>query len=267
MLDSATIRPESFGTLKEIATVLKENADVRVKIIGHTDADGDDKSNMELSRRRAAAVKDFLAKTPANDTAVEAEEASNSVLVSVQATYFDDVRRLIQSLDQPAENPARQAEARLAELDLAEAKLALDRADKEWARIAELPKNNAISQAQVDQKQMELEHAKIQVQRALAKLQAAAPAAVLPPTAEPRDARSKTEVRLLELDLADAKLAVEEAESELARAEQIEKQSPGTISEQEIRRNRFQAERAKIQVQRIMVKLEAAKEMEGESRR
>ena len=33
-----------------------------VKIVGHTDADGDGKSNMDLSKRRAAAVKEFLAK-------------------------------------------------------------------------------------------------------------------------------------------------------------------------------------------------------------
>jgi len=61
-VNSANIKPESYGTMKEIAGVLKDNADVKVKIIGHTDSDGDDKSNMELSKRRAAAVKDFLAK-------------------------------------------------------------------------------------------------------------------------------------------------------------------------------------------------------------
>lgn len=61
-VNSANIKSESYGTIKEIATVLKENADVKVKIIGHTDADGDDKSNMDLSKRRAASVKDFLKK-------------------------------------------------------------------------------------------------------------------------------------------------------------------------------------------------------------
>jgi outer membrane protein OmpA-like peptidoglycan-associated protein len=61
-VNSANIKSESYGTIKEIATVLKENADVKVKIVGHTDADGDDKSNMDLSKRRAAAVKEFLTK-------------------------------------------------------------------------------------------------------------------------------------------------------------------------------------------------------------
>lgn len=59
---SDKIKPESYGTLKEIAGVLKENASVKVKIIGHTDSDGDDKANLDLSKRRAAAVKANLSK-------------------------------------------------------------------------------------------------------------------------------------------------------------------------------------------------------------
>jgi len=56
------IKPESYGTLKSIAGVLNENQGVKVKIVGHTDADGDDKSNLELSKRRAEAVKAALVK-------------------------------------------------------------------------------------------------------------------------------------------------------------------------------------------------------------
>jgi outer membrane protein OmpA-like peptidoglycan-associated protein len=59
---SDKIRPESFGVLKDIANVLKENADVKVKIVGHTDSDGDDAKNMELSGKRAASVKASLNK-------------------------------------------------------------------------------------------------------------------------------------------------------------------------------------------------------------
>jgi outer membrane protein OmpA-like peptidoglycan-associated protein len=56
------VKPESYGTLKSIANVLSENADIKVKIIGHTDSDGDDNSNLELSKKRAAAVKNSLVK-------------------------------------------------------------------------------------------------------------------------------------------------------------------------------------------------------------
>jgi len=59
---SDNIKGESYGTLKEIATVLKENPDVKVKIIGHTDSDGEDARNLELSKKRALAVKNALVK-------------------------------------------------------------------------------------------------------------------------------------------------------------------------------------------------------------
>ncbi|HEX6846208.1 MAG TPA: OmpA family protein [Chitinophagaceae bacterium] len=54
------IKPQSYGALKDIAGVLKENPDLKVKIIGHTDSDGDDKSNLDLSKQRAIAVKNAL---------------------------------------------------------------------------------------------------------------------------------------------------------------------------------------------------------------
>ncbi|HXO74438.1 MAG TPA: OmpA family protein, partial [Puia sp.] len=60
-LQSAVVRPGSYGVLKEIAVALKENPSVRVRVIGHTSSDGDDASNLELSKKRAAAVKDLLA--------------------------------------------------------------------------------------------------------------------------------------------------------------------------------------------------------------
>lgn len=61
-VNSATIKPESYGTLKEMADVMKEYSDLKVKIVGHTDADGSDAANLELSKKRAASVKESLAK-------------------------------------------------------------------------------------------------------------------------------------------------------------------------------------------------------------
>lgn len=51
------VKPESYGTLKGIADVLKENPTVRVKIVGHTDSDGADAANLDLSKRRGSSVK------------------------------------------------------------------------------------------------------------------------------------------------------------------------------------------------------------------
>jgi outer membrane protein OmpA-like peptidoglycan-associated protein len=60
-VNSDRIRPESYGVLKEIAGVLSENPDLKIRIVGHTDSDGDDNYNLELSRKRALAVKNALA--------------------------------------------------------------------------------------------------------------------------------------------------------------------------------------------------------------
>jgi OOP family OmpA-OmpF porin len=54
------VKPESYGTLKEIAAILNEVPDVQVSIVGHTDSDGADAANLDLSKRRAASVKKEL---------------------------------------------------------------------------------------------------------------------------------------------------------------------------------------------------------------
>jgi OmpA-OmpF porin, OOP family len=57
------VKPESFGALNDIAKTLNEVPDVKVRILGHTDSDGQDDANLELSKRRAASVKAELAKS------------------------------------------------------------------------------------------------------------------------------------------------------------------------------------------------------------
>ena len=57
------VKPESNGTLKGIADVLKENPTVSVKIVGHTDTDGAEAANFDLSKRRGASVKNELVKS------------------------------------------------------------------------------------------------------------------------------------------------------------------------------------------------------------
>ena len=56
------VKPESYGSLKEIANVLNENSNIKIQIVGHTDSDGNDALNLDLSKRRAMNVKNALVK-------------------------------------------------------------------------------------------------------------------------------------------------------------------------------------------------------------
>lgn len=56
---TAKLKPESMGALLDVSKILKD-ATAPVKIIGHTDSDGDDATNLKLSQQRADAVKDIL---------------------------------------------------------------------------------------------------------------------------------------------------------------------------------------------------------------
>lgn len=59
-INKSSIRPESMGTLNEIAKMLKENPDLKFEIGGHTDSDGSAELNNKLSQDRADAVKKQL---------------------------------------------------------------------------------------------------------------------------------------------------------------------------------------------------------------
>jgi outer membrane protein OmpA-like peptidoglycan-associated protein len=65
--NSDRIRQESDSTLQDIVTVLKRHPDWKLAIEGHTDSIASDRFNLELSQRRAAAVKTALTGTYAID--------------------------------------------------------------------------------------------------------------------------------------------------------------------------------------------------------
>jgi outer membrane protein OmpA-like peptidoglycan-associated protein len=57
---SAKLQPKSFKALNEVAAILKEDANLKLDIEGHTDNTGTDKINVPLSQNRAKSVFDYL---------------------------------------------------------------------------------------------------------------------------------------------------------------------------------------------------------------
>ncbi|SDL08514.1 Outer membrane protein OmpA [Catalinimonas alkaloidigena] len=60
--DKYELRPESFVELNQLARILKTNPKISVEIAGHTDSQGADAYNQQLSKQRAAAVRAYLLK-------------------------------------------------------------------------------------------------------------------------------------------------------------------------------------------------------------
>jgi len=58
---TSQLKPESMGSLLDVSKVIKSGT-TPVKIIGHTDSDGEDAANLKLSQERAEAVKLILIK-------------------------------------------------------------------------------------------------------------------------------------------------------------------------------------------------------------
>ncbi len=57
---SSDIRGESYSELDQLVEILKNDATLKIKIIGHTDDVGNDQSNLTLSENRAKSVVNYL---------------------------------------------------------------------------------------------------------------------------------------------------------------------------------------------------------------
>ncbi len=59
---SANLQPQSMGIILQISQVLQQESGMKLRIVGHTDADGETAANQKLSEARAQAVKEALVK-------------------------------------------------------------------------------------------------------------------------------------------------------------------------------------------------------------
>jgi len=65
--DSDKLMPESSPILDEVASVMSQNEKIHIRVEGHTDNAGNKDHNQDLSTRRAAAVKAYLASKGVGD--------------------------------------------------------------------------------------------------------------------------------------------------------------------------------------------------------
>jgi len=85
-LDSATLDPDSRHILDEVATSLLAWPEVRVEVGGYTDSSGNDAYNLDLSRRRAEAVRDYLVARGVSSSRLEAHGYGESDPIADNAT-------------------------------------------------------------------------------------------------------------------------------------------------------------------------------------
>jgi OOP family OmpA-OmpF porin len=72
--DKAEILSESFDLLNDVAQVMKEHPEVaKIRIEGHTDSDGTNKYNKDLSNRRAKAVMEYILKAGVDESRMVSE--------------------------------------------------------------------------------------------------------------------------------------------------------------------------------------------------
>lgn len=60
-VDKSHLKDQYKGELAELATILNKYQDTNIMLVGHTDSTGSEEYNLDLSRRRAQSVGDYLA--------------------------------------------------------------------------------------------------------------------------------------------------------------------------------------------------------------
>lgn len=59
--DSSNLRSEARDNLQKLTTIINEDDDTMLMIVGHTDSSGDEDYNLELSERRAQSAANYMA--------------------------------------------------------------------------------------------------------------------------------------------------------------------------------------------------------------
>lgn len=84
--DQETLTPETARKLSPLVTILKEQPKRHIRIEGHADSSGEESYNLDLSQRRADAVRDFLTSNGIDSTRITARGYGETEAVASNAT-------------------------------------------------------------------------------------------------------------------------------------------------------------------------------------
>ena len=84
--DKAALKPEFYTTLNSVAAVFREYKQTLIDVVGHSDSSGDPEYNYDLSRRRAAAVAQYLSSQQLDANRFSVEGHGDKDPVSSNAT-------------------------------------------------------------------------------------------------------------------------------------------------------------------------------------
>jgi type IX secretion system PorP/SprF family membrane protein len=84
--DKAIIRKKSFGELESLTNMLLLREDLRIRLDGHTDNNGSEEYNLELSKNRVQAVKNFLVANGVDASRIETHYYGESKPIADNST-------------------------------------------------------------------------------------------------------------------------------------------------------------------------------------
>jgi outer membrane protein OmpA-like peptidoglycan-associated protein len=84
--DKDVLKPEFHQFLSDMVKIVQSHSDLRIKIIGHTDSNGTDEYNVDLSARRAKVIKDYLVSLGIKDDKIVIEFKGEKVPKASNAT-------------------------------------------------------------------------------------------------------------------------------------------------------------------------------------
>lgn len=84
--NSAELRPGLYNEINRVAGVLNQYPETLIRVEGHTDSKGSDEYNMNLSRKRANAVKTLLAMRGVAESRIEASGYGKTMPVATNDT-------------------------------------------------------------------------------------------------------------------------------------------------------------------------------------